>query len=134
MKRAVFAFSIAILFLSSNAVADRNVWIRNVTIEDVTAYNPPGYNAITVKFKIPDGQPSLNTNCIATDTYSVVSNWVQGAYSSAHQSHLSVLLSAQAQQFSVDILIDPDECSTANWGLYSHSIGARFSGVRATIK
>lgn len=112
------------------SIAARDTWITEVMVESVASYNPYGINVITVKFSIPDGR-TLNTSCGITNQNLIVSHTTSHDWSRAYQGHIAVLLSAQAQQIPVDLLIDPAICSSETYGRFANGVGALFVGVVA---
>ncbi|NQY83865.1 MAG: hypothetical protein HRT34_03540 [Alcanivorax sp.] len=124
-------FSLSLFFLCSGAVAAKE-WFSNLQVEQVLVYTDHGYNIVTAKFS---NDHMLETNCTPTDTHNIVSYWTKNGISTTLQSWISVLLSAQAQQLPVDILVDVSNCNnSASWTAFDNplGLGAAFYGVKAS--
>lgn len=120
-----------LLFLSSSYVHAARDWaFQGVYVDDVLVYNMSGYNVVTVKMK---DAGELNTGCGPTDEHHIVSYWYGGDVTSTTQTWLSLLLSAQAQGFPINMWVDMNQCGTsAGWNAFGspEGLGLRFFGVR----
>lgn len=129
MRRSIIFFAFAALF-SMEASAGR-LWLHSsLKVDEVLVYNSNGYNMITVKVTPPS---VLETGCAPTDTHNIFSFWTQGGLNGAHQSWVSLLLSAQAQDLEVDLLVDTSNCNTSTtWTAFGNplGLGAAFYGAR----
>ncbi|MEC8880129.1 MAG: hypothetical protein VYC49_08275 [Pseudomonadota bacterium] len=120
-----------LLFLSSSYVHAARDWaFQDVYVDDVLVYSMSGYNVVTVKMK-DVGQ--INTGCAQTDQHHIVSYWTTGGLGSNVQTWVSLLLSAQAQKFPVNLLVEMNTCSTgAEWDAFGspEGLGLKLFGVR----
>ncbi|MFP1678699.1 hypothetical protein ACLD02_08365 [Alloalcanivorax sp. C16-2] len=122
-------FVVLLLSLSSYSFADR-VWLdQDLMVEDVAVYTRYEKNVMTLKVSSSE---ELNLGCPPTDTHHIFSFWTKADFNGAIRTQISTLLSAQAQQLPIRILVDIGNCNTSGWDGYGAplGLGVAFFGVR----
>lgn len=116
--------------MAANANADK-VWLfEDVKISDVVLSDVSGTISVSVYLDNVTGTQPYS--CSPTQQANVVSYW-NGSTSSLLQSFLATALAAQAQDATVDIMVDTSSCNTNNnWpnGAAAAGLGFYLQGIR----
>jgi hypothetical protein len=117
----------------ANAAEARD-WIKGLRVVDVISYNDGGFNVITAKFS-ETGSNLASVSCAPTASHLIASHWTSKQFTPAVQVWFSTLLSAQAQDMYVDILVDIANCNQGSvYDFYGspNGLGVGLWGVRAS--
>ena len=124
-------FIAGVLVLFSSIASSNEVWLQQeLLVEDVLVYSRDGYSVMSVQFS--SSEP-LNSGCAPTDTHNMLSYWYKGDFNGAMRARISTLLSAQAQQLPIRVMVDFGTCNQIQgWDAFGAplGLGAPFYGVR----